>query len=92
LHIDCLSLGTGYANFARENSLLEVLAQVGINDKVLDVDLRTGIEINLAGNAGEAPEVLVLQVGAVTPTHDLHGNEILALLQIFGDVELGGNF
>ena len=53
--------------------------------------LRTGIEINLAGNAGEAPEVLVFQIGTVAPAHYLHGDEVLTLLQILRDVELSSH-
>ena len=50
-----------------------------------------GIEIHLAGNAREAPEVLVLQIGAVAPAHHLHGYQVIARLHIFGDVKLGGH-
>ena len=53
--------------------------------------LRSGIQIHLAGNAGEAPEVLVFQVGTVAPAHHLHGDEVRALLQVLGDVELGSH-
>ena len=58
---------------------------------VLDVLLGTGTEIHLAGNTRKSPEVLVLQVGAVTPAHHLHGDEVLASLQVFGDVKLCGH-
>ena len=50
--------------------------------------LRRGIEIHLTGDAGKAPEVLIFEIGAVTPAHDLHGDEILAFLQVFRDVKL----
>ena len=69
---------------------LAVLIVLNNND-VLDVCLRTCIEIDLAGYTGEAPEVLVFQIRAVAPPHDLHGNEVLALLQVFRDVELGSH-
>ena len=58
------------------------------DDKILYMSLRTGIEIHLAGYAGKAPEVLILQVRTVTPAHHLHGNEVASLLQILGNVEL----
>ena len=57
-------------------------------EEVLDVHLRTGIEIHLTGDAGKAPEVLIFEIGAVAPAHDLHGDEVLAFLQVFRDVKL----
>ena len=53
--------------------------------------LRTGIEIHLASNTRQAPEVLVLEIRAVAPAHDLHGDEVFTLLQILSDVELGSH-
>ena len=64
---------------------------VGIDGQVFNVYLRPCIEIHLAGDAGEAPEVLVFEVGAVAPAHHLHGDEVLALLQVFSNVELGSH-
>ena len=60
-----------------------------IDGDVLDMNFRTGVEIHLAGNTRKAPEVLVFEPRAVAPAHYLHGNEVCALLQILGDVELG---
>ena len=57
--------------------------------QILDMHLRTGIQIYLASNTCEAPEILVLQVRAVAPAHHLHGNQVLAFLQVLGNVELG---
>ena len=56
---------------------------------ILDMGLGGSIEIRLAGDTCKAPEVLVLQIGAVAPTHNLHGNQVLAGLQVLGDVKLG---
>ena len=61
------------------------------DEDILDVLLGTGIEIHLAGYTREAPEVLVLQIRAVAPAHHLHGDEVLAFLQVLGDVELGSH-
>ena len=55
------------------------------------MNLWTGIEINLAGNTCKAPEVLIFEIRAVAPAHDLHGNEVLAFLQVFGNIELSSN-
>ena len=49
------------------------------------------IEIHLAGYTSKAPEILVLQIATITPTHHLHGDEVLARFQIFGDIKLGSH-
>ena len=49
------------------------------------------IEIHLAGNTREAPEILILQIATVAPTHNLHGNQVLTWLQILGDIKLSGH-
>ncbi len=51
---------------------------------------RTGVEEAVAGHTREAPEVLVLVVGAVAPAESLEGDQVVALLEIGGDVKLGG--
>ena len=53
--------------------------------------LRSGVEIHLTGNTREAPEVLILQIRAVAPAHNLHGNQVFARLQVFRDVKLGSH-
>ena len=45
-----------------QRTVLVVLVQVGEDEEVIDTHLRTGIHIHLAGDTGEAPEVLVLEV------------------------------
>ena len=55
---------------------------------ILNVYLWCGIQIHLAGDTSKAPKVLILQVASVAPTHNLHGDEVLTWLQIFGDIEL----
>ena len=47
------------------------------------MQFRTSIEIHLTGDTREAPEVLVLEIRTIAPTHHLHGNEVLARLEIF---------
>ena len=61
------------------------------HNDVLDMGLGTGIEIHLASNTRQSPEVLIFEIGAVAPAHHLHGYQVLALLQILGDVELGSH-
>ena len=52
------------------------------------MNFRTGIEIYLTGNSCKTPEVLILKIRTITPAHHLHGNEIFAWFQIFGDIKL----
>ena len=59
-----------------------------VHEEVLYANLRCGIEIDLAGDTSEAPEILILKVRTITPAHDLHGDKVLAWLQIFCDIKL----
>lgn len=40
--------------------------------------------------AAQTPEILILYVRTVTPTIDLHCQKVLTLLQVSGNIELGG--
>ena len=76
-----------------ERTVAVIVGEVGRDEEVGNVALRTGIEINLAGNAGETPEVLVLEIGTVAPAHHLHGNEVvLAHYEVRRKVEFSGHF
>ena len=70
---------------------LDLQAAVGAGGHVdvLDPLLLAGIDLHAAGDAGEAPEILVLQVGAVAPAEDLQGDEVLPGADIFRQVEAG---
>ena len=50
-----------------------------------------GKEIALTSHTTQAPEVLILIPGTITPAEGLEGNQILALLQIRSDVKLGSH-
>ncbi len=54
------------------------------------MDGRPGLQVHLAVQAGHPPVVLVLQVAVGRPAHDHAGQDVLARLQVGGDVELGG--
>ena len=41
---------------------------------------RTGIEVDLACDTRQTPEVLIFEIGAVAPTHHLHGDEVATFL------------
>ena len=63
--------------------------EVGSHPDIVDMHgLVAGEEIAVAGHPREAPEILVLTVGAVAPAESLEGDEIVALAQVWGDVEL----
>ena len=55
------------------------------------MQFRTSIEIHLTGDTREAPEVLVLEIRPIAPSHHLHGNKVLSRLEIFRDIELGSH-
>ncbi len=77
------SLGSLYVHVE-----LTLAVEIVLSDgDIFNVHLRTGIEIHLAGNTCEAPEVLILQIRTVAPAHHLHGNQVLPFLQELGDVE-----
>ena len=88
--LDSKALGCRSGHVNRELAVLVVVDDVLMDEDVLDVCLRTGVEIDFAGNAGEAPEILVFEIGAVAPAHDAHGDEVLlARREVLGKVELG---
>ena len=92
VNIDSLAFSSWSCQLDEDLTCVEIaVKEVGIDCDVLDMCLRTGIEIHLAGYTCEAPEILVFQIRAVTPAHHLHGNQVLALLQIFGNIELGSH-
>ena len=91
LQFNRLTFGLGNVYFTRQDTFLIVVFQVGIDEEVLNMHLRRGIEIHLTGNACKAPEVLILEIGTVAPAHDLHGDEVLTFLQVFRDVKLSSH-
>ena len=72
-----------------ESRDLEAAGRGGPDIEVLDADLGTGEYIGVPGQARQAPEVLVLQIGAVAPAEDLQRDEVLPGRHIFRDVEAG---
>ncbi len=73
-----------------EDAVLIGLVQVAHGEEILDGDFGAGDEIDIPLDAGQAPEVLVFQIRSVAPFEDLDGQEVLALAQMLGDVELRG--
>ena len=47
------------------------------------------IEFHPTGDTRQAPEILVFEVGSVAPAHHLQFQRILALTNVFGEIETG---
>ena len=78
----------GSVNLDRKRAVGIGGVEVGGDAHVGDVLLRAGIEIAVAGDSAEAPEVLALDIGAVAPAEYLEGYEVgLSGLHQFRDVE-----
>ena len=56
---------------------------------ILQALLFPRIEVHAARDAAEAPEILVLQVGAVAPAEDFQGDHVLPRSHVFGNIEAG---
>ena len=56
---------------------------------VADGDGGRGVEINVAVQARHVPHILAFEIGAVAPANHLHGDGILASVNVCGQVELG---
>ena len=67
----------------------EVPVHPGDDVHILDALPLAGIDIDPAGYSAEPPEVLVLKIRAVAPAEDLKGDEVLACLDVLGQVEAG---
>ena len=73
-----------------KRAVLVLSVEVGSHADIINMSrLRARVEEAVAGHAREAPEVLVLRVGTVAPAERLEGNEVVAFLEIWSDVELG---
>ena len=66
-----------------------VVVELRRDEEVLEARLLAGTQLDAARNAREAPEVLVLEVGAVAPAENLQRQQVLTLAQILRHVEIG---
>ena len=81
-----------YVNIDSEFTIAIAVREFGHNLQVTNVSLLASIHIYFASNTREAPEVLVLSIGTVAPTHNLHSYEVLlARTDVRSDIELGLN-
>ena len=67
---------------------LEIRRERRFPEEVADLHLRRREQHHVAVDAGVAEEVLVLKEGSVAPAVHLHREQVLARLQVLGDVEL----
>ncbi len=72
-----------------ETGILIVRIEEGVDLEVADVQVGDREQEDIAKDAAEAPEVLALEIGAVAVAIDLGRHDVLAGLQVRGDVELG---
>ena len=91
-YFEAAARGVFHVNLITYPCLTLLIIIILLQLDVADVGFGTGVEVGLAGNAREAPEILVFQIGTVAPTHHLHGNEIfLARHQVLRQVKLGSS-
>ena len=84
-----VGIATRQRNLVIQHTILIVVLQSCIESNIGNMCLRTGIEIHLTGDSRQTPEVLVLEVRTIAPSHHLHGNQVLARFEILGDIKLG---
>ena len=81
----------GQLNLGGEQAVFEAVVGHGGDGGVADVQPGHAQQIHVAENAGEPPEILILQIGAVRPLVDHHGQHVVAGGDKGRDVELGGH-
>ncbi len=84
---DAIGIG-GHVDPNLEVGIAVVGVKLGPNPDVAQVDRRRGVQVDVAVDAAEPPEVLILQVAAVGPAVDPHGERVLTGPQIGRQVEL----
>ena len=67
----------------------QVAVGIGQNMYVFNALFLPGVDEDAAGDAAQAPEILVFKVRAVAPAEDLHGYDIHARMDEFCDVKTG---
>ena len=66
-----------------------VAVHPGHNMHILNAFQLSCIEFHPTGDTRQAPEILVFEVGSVAPAHHLQFQRILALTNVFGEIETG---
>ena len=77
-------------NVEVDGGVAVVVDEVHGGVEIADLRLRRREEHHVAVDAGVAEEVLVLEVRAVAPAVDLHGEQVVAGTEVLRDVELVG--
>ena len=63
--------------------------QIGNHSQIFNPLLWPGIQIDIASNTRQPPKVLIFEVGTVTPTINLHSDQIFASFEIGRDIKIG---
>ena len=80
------ALGAGSLHIERD--VRRIILAMGAHTEVVQACGGTLHEINIAEDARRPPHILVLDVGAIAVLEDLHCEQVLALMQKLGDIEL----
>ena len=73
-----------------EAAVLEVVFEGAIQLHVGDVHEARGVQVDVPMQPGHEPVVLVFEVAGVRPAHHHRGEHVLAVQEVRGQVELGG--
>ena len=83
---------TFYGHCHHSVAILIVVNEVGSDANVFNMHIFVArIEITLARNTTQPPEILILTIGAITPSKGLESNEILAWFEIFSEVKFSSH-
>jgi len=78
----------GHIRLHVQHAVPVMVFQIHPADHVPDMIFANAQQIHVPENAAHAPAVLILQIGAVGPLQYLHGQGVVAVLQIISDVKL----
>ena len=84
-HLDSIVVRRLFAEVADshvhvEDTVLVGLVEIADGEEVLDRHFRPGDQVNITLDAGQPPEVLVLQPASATKTIDIHCNLVISFL------------
>ena len=76
-----------------ERSVAVFVVKIGFEEVIPNGESWIGLEVDVAFDTSEPPEVLIFQVATVVKAIYLHGEQILpGCMEMGGDIELGRGF
>src|SRR5574344_1014144 len=79
------------SKFNIQRTVFIIIGQIRCQNDIYDMRLRTCIQIDLACDTCQTPEVLILKISTVAPAHNLHCYKITPWLKIFCYIKLGSH-